>query len=109
LIVGRGKIFIGNSVSISFGVKLITGSHKVNSESFFGEFKPININDYVWIGAGAIVLPGCSIGRGAVVAAGSVVTKNVDAYSVVAGIPARKIGERNINLNYKCQWDIPFF
>jgi acetyltransferase-like isoleucine patch superfamily enzyme len=109
LLDGRGGLFIGSSVSISFGVKLITGSHKVNSESFLGDFKSIAIDDYVWIGVGAIILPGCDIGRGAVVAAGSVVTKDVNSYDIVAGIPARKIGERNIGLSYKCQWDIPFF
>jgi acetyltransferase-like isoleucine patch superfamily enzyme len=109
LLDGRGGLFIGESVSISFEVKLMTGSHKINSESFLGDFKPINIDDYVWIGVGAIVLPGCKIGKGAVVAAGSVVTKNVEPYSIVAGIPSKEIGKRDANLNYKCKWIDPFF
>jgi acetyltransferase-like isoleucine patch superfamily enzyme len=109
LLDGRGGLVIGNSVSLSFGVRIITGSHKINSKSFLGDFKPITIDDYVWIGANAIVLHGCSIGKGAVVAAGSVVTKNVEPYDIVAGIPAKKIERRDTNLDYKCTWELPFF
>ena len=63
---------------------------------------PININDYVWIGANVTVLQNVKIGQGAVVCAGSVVTKDVEPYSIVAGTPARPIGKRNKQLNYKC-------
>lgn len=56
-------------------------------------FKPIHIEENVWIGAGAIILPGVRIGAGAIVAAGAVVTKNVAPRTVVAGVPARKIKE----------------
>jgi maltose O-acetyltransferase len=56
---------------------------------------PVNIGRDVWIGAGAVVLKGVAIGEGAVIAAGSVVTKDVPAYSVVAGVPAQQIGERS--------------
>lgn len=55
---------------------------------------PIHVEDDVWVGAGAIVLKGVTIGTGAVVAAGSVVTKSVDEYAIVAGVPARVIGSR---------------
>jgi acetyltransferase-like isoleucine patch superfamily enzyme len=48
----------------------------------------------VLIGAGAVILPGCSIGAGAVIGAGSVVTRDVPPYSIVAGVPARVIGQR---------------
>ena len=54
------------------------------------------IGDRVWIGYRAIILPGVSIGEGAVVGAGAVVTKNVEPYAIVAGNPARKIGERKV-------------
>lgn len=57
----------------------------------------IVIEDDVWIGFGAIVLSGVKIGHGAIVAAGSVVTKNVDPYSIVAGVPAQSIGQRFSN------------
>jgi acetyltransferase-like isoleucine patch superfamily enzyme len=108
LLDGRGSIIIGENVSISFDVKILTGSHQVNSKSFSGDFKSIKIHDYVWIGADAIVLQGCKIGTGSVVAAGSVVTKDVEPYTIVAGIPAKKIGCRCKQLDYKCKYEIPF-
>lgn len=98
----RGGLYIGNSVSISHGVMLMTGSHDMNSCDFSVNYLPIIIEDYVWIGCGAIVLQNVRIGRGAVVAAGAVVTKDVPPHSVVGGIPAKVIGERNSKLDYKC-------
>ena len=102
LLDGRGGILIGNNVSISHNVSLITGSHNINAPNFSAIFMPININDYVWIGANVTVLQNVKIGQGAVVCAGAVVTKDVEPYSIVAGTPARPIGKRNKQLNYKC-------
>ena len=99
----RGGLKIGNSVSVSHGVMIMTGSHDFNSKKFFVRFLPTTIEDYVWIGCGAIVLQNVTIGRGAVVAAGAVVTKDVPAYSVVGGVPARIIGHRSDDLDYKCK------
>lgn len=99
---GRGGLIIGNNVSISHYVKLVTGSHKVNSLTFEGDFRPIVIEDYCWIGIGSIILNNVIIGEGAVVAAGSVVTKNVDPYTIVGGVPAKPIGKRIKGLNYHC-------
>ncbi len=65
------------------------------------------IDDYVWIGIGVIVLQGVHIAKGAVVCAGAVVTKDVGEYEIVAGVPAKKIGERNKDLDYKCLWETP--
>lgn len=99
----RGLLYIGNSVSISHGVMLMTGSHDINDSSFRAVFLPIKIDDYVWIGCGAIVLQGVTIGKGAVVAAGAVVTKDVEPFTIVGGVPAKAIGKREKELNYKCR------
>ena len=104
---GRGGITIGSSVSISHRVNIMTGSHDYKSTNFQGIFKPIVIEDYAWIGVGATILQGVTIGRGAVVCAGAVVTKDVPAYAVVAGVPAKTIGSRPENLDYECKWDVP--
>lgn len=100
LIDARGGITIKNKVSISFNVSLITGSHECQSPNFIYKREPILIEDYVWIGANATILGDITIGEGAVIAAGSVVTKDVEPYSIVGGIPAKKIGERTKNLTY---------
>lgn len=98
----RGGIEIGSCVSISHRVMLITGGHDVQSVDFRQVDLPIQIGDHVWIGAGATVLKGVSIGEGAVVGAGAVVTKDVAPFTIVAGVPAKPIGERPRNLDYKC-------
>lgn len=108
LLDARGGIIIGNNVSISHDVRLITGSHHVNSELFKASYLPIHIKDYAWVGIGSTILQGVTIGKGAVVCAGSVVTKDVPDYTIVGGIPAKKIGERSHTLNYHCIWDAPF-
>lgn len=105
----RGGINIGNSVSISYNTMLLSGGHDYNSPNFRGKFFPIDIADYAWIGAGATILQNVKIGRGAVVCAGAVVTKDVEPLAIVAGVPARRIGTRKeISENYHCEWDLPF-
>lgn len=99
----RGGITIGNNVSISYYVKLITGSHDINESDFPVKLSTIIINDYVWIGAGATILQNVNIGTGAVICAGAVVTKNVPDYAIVAGIPAKIIGYRTKDLDYNCK------
>ena len=104
LLDGRSGIKIGQNVSISPDVHLITGSHRVNSEFFKYIGKPIIIEDYVWIGSRATILQGVTIGKGAIVAVGAIVTKDVESYTIVGGIPAVKIGDRTDNLNYNPAW-----
>lgn len=104
----RGDIVIGSSVSVSHNVNIMTGGHDHMSQSFTGVFKPIIINDYAWIGVGATILQGVTIGKGAVVCAGAVVNKDVADFEIVGGVPAKKIGERAKELKYKCVWDVPF-
>ena len=97
----RGGIKVDHDTNISSHVKLITGSHDIDDPRFTADFLPIHIGHHCWIGTGAMVLQGVKIGDGAVVAAGAVVTKDVDSWTVVAGIPAKKIGERNDKVMYK--------
>ena len=104
----RGGIKIGNNVSISHNVCLMTGGHDMNTRNFKGIYLPITIEDYVWIGVGSTILNGVKIGKGAVICAGAVVTKDVDDYAVVAGIPAKKIKTRTSELDYQCIWNSPF-
>jgi acetyltransferase-like isoleucine patch superfamily enzyme len=98
-----GGIEIGNNVSISHRVGLFSDGHDVQSPDFAYIKGKIKIEDYVWIGANAMILSGkngITIGKGAVVCAGAVVTKNVEPFSIVAGVPAKAIGKRNENLEY---------
>lgn len=96
----RGGIVIGNNVSISSDVIILTADHDMNSPDFSGRNKPVIIDDYVWIGTRVMILPGVKIGKGAVIAAGSVVVKDVESYNVVGGIPAKLIKSRNKYLEY---------
>jgi acetyltransferase-like isoleucine patch superfamily enzyme len=100
----RGTLRIGSNVSISSEVCLLTADHDPGSESFIGRNRPVEIGDYVFIGTRAMVLPGCTVGRGAIVGAGSVVTKNVEPFAIVAGNPARQIGQRPGNLTYELDY-----
>ncbi len=102
LLDGRGGLVIGDDVSISHGVKLMTGSHDMNSSDFSARMLPIEIGNHVWIGVGAIVLQNVHIGEGAVVCAGAVVTKDVKPFSIVAGVPAKVNGKRSERLDYHC-------
>lgn len=96
----RGGIVIGNNVSISSDVIILTADHDMNTADFSGRNRQVVIDDFVWIGTRAMILPGVKIGKGAVVAAGSVVVKDVESYNVVGGIPAKLIKKRNKNLEY---------
>jgi acetyltransferase-like isoleucine patch superfamily enzyme len=87
-------ITIGNCVVINDGVTLIAGSHDPDSEDYQFVTKPIVIKNHAWIAMNATVLPGVTIGEAAVVGAGSVVTRDVGDYEIVAGNPARRIRSR---------------
>ena len=101
LLDGRGGLVIGDNVNISSHVLLVAGTHDVqDGETFAGEAKRIVVEDYAWLCTRCTILPGVTIGRGAVVAAGAVVTKSVVPYAIVAGVPARQIGERTTDLSY---------
>lgn len=96
----RGKIKIGSNVVIASDSILITAKHDINDKEFKAQYSPIIIDSYVWICTRSTILAGVKIGEGAVIASGSVVTKNVEPYTVVGGIPAKVIGKRSEILNY---------
>jgi maltose O-acetyltransferase len=101
---GRSGITFGNNVNVGGHVTIFTRQHDVNSPDFAEIGAPVRVGDYAWIASHAIILPGVSIGRGAVVAAGSVVTRDVPEYTVVGGNPASHIRDRNRNLEYSLNY-----
>ena len=100
---GRNGIVIGKNVNFSTGVWIWTEQHDTQSPDFSCDNRKgmVIIDDRVWISCRVIVLPGVHIGEGAVIAAGAVVVKDVEPFSINAGVPAKKIGERNKNLIYE--------
>ena len=105
--VDNNRIDIGNRVLIASDVKMYTATHSTdpsvrnyspNSDPDFWcqtYSKPIRIEDEVWIGGGAILLPGVTIGRGSVIGAGAVVTRDIPPYCVAVGNPCRVIKKIN--------------
>ncbi len=100
LITTKGGVTIGDRVLIGYRTCILSSNHKVlpKPAKIFGaghNYERVIIEDDVWIGANCIILPGVKIGRGAVIAAGAVVTKDVEPFTVYAGIPAKKIKDRD--------------
>lgn len=105
----RGGIYIGSNVSVSAEVCILTADHDPSAPTFSGRIAPVRIHDFAFIGTRAIILPGVTIGHGAVVAAGSVVSRDVPELSVVAGVPAKVIKHRNPKLDYKVDYKRRFW
>ena len=107
----RCGLYIGKNVNIGAKTSFWTDSHDLNDPYFRGNNKrgPIKVMDRAWIGPHCVILKQVTIGEGAVVAAGSVVTKDVEPYAVVAGIPAKKIGERSRDLRYELNGNSLFY
>ncbi len=98
------EIRVGNDVSIGPEASLLTLGHDPQSREFADQGGDIVIGDHVWIGYRVIVLPGVTIGEGAVVGAGAVVTRDVEPFTIVAGNPAKKIGEREFSMDYELNY-----
>ncbi len=98
----HAPITIGDNVSIVDNVTVLTASHDLADPEWKMFRREIKIDDYAWIAQGATLLPGIHIGRGAVVGANAVVTRDVEPYTVVAGNPAQPTGRKRIeNLSYR--------
>jgi len=96
----RGGLIVGNNVNLSGFSFYISQEHDVNDPFGHTKLAPIIIDDNAWIATNSTIMPGVTIGKGAVVAAGSVVTKSVPPYSVVAGNPAKEIKKRSKDIRY---------
>ena len=100
-----GPVMIGKDVMMASEVIILTANHTFDRLDIpmrlqgARDVKPVRIGDDVWIGMRSIILPGVQIGRGAVIGAGAVVTKDVPEYAVVGGNPAKVIKFRNENKN----------
>jgi len=105
----RGGLTIGANVNLSSEVMIWTAQHDYRDPMFGTNVEPVAIGDYAWLGPRCIILPGVTVGEGAVVAAGAVVTKDVEPYTVVGGVPAQKIADRPKGPNYNpAENPVPF-
>ena len=100
----RGGIRIDDHASVSREACLLTATHQVNDPDFSATLAGIHLGTRSWVGTRAMLLPGVRIGEGAIVGAGAVVSKDVEPYTVVAGVPARVIATRSQPLSYEQDW-----
>ena len=102
---GRGGLTIGSNVDIAQDTFIWTAQHDYNDDYHKYVHAPVVIEDYVWLSSRSMLLPGVTIGRGVVVAAGAVVTKNVEPMKVAGGVPAKTIADRKSALLYTLHSD----
>jgi acetyltransferase-like isoleucine patch superfamily enzyme len=108
LIDNRCEVTIGRHVSIAHDCRIYTTGHDCESPDFAIQTRPVQIDDYAVLFAGAVLMPGVSIGTGAVVLPFSVVTKSVESMAVVGGVPATVRGRRNCEPCYRLDYDYWF-
>ena len=94
LLDGRCGLTIGDSAVIAYEAIVWTLNHDYNDVSFSVKGAPVEIGAYAWLCSRCVIMPGIKIGEGAVVASGAVVTKDVEPYAIVGGVPAKVIGHR---------------
>ena len=103
-----GNITIKDNVSITAQTYIASSSHYTNSLTFQAFTRPVVIENRVWIGARAMILPGVKISEGAVLGAMSIATADIPEFKIYAGNPAKLIGERNKEIEYTLNYQ-PFF
>lgn len=94
LLDARKGLTIRKSAVIAYDAVIWTLNHDYNDVNFSGKGAPVEIGAFAWVCSRSIILPGVTIGEGAVVASGAIVTKDVEPYTIVAGVPAKIIGNR---------------
>lgn len=104
----RRGIFIGKNVGIAHNTKIYTLGHNIDSPKFETKGAPVIIEDNVFIFSNSLIMPGVTIGEGAIVLAGSVVTKDVPSRVVVGGNPAKIIRQRTAEIDYKANYNYWF-
>ena len=99
---GRNGLLIGNNVNISDCVAIWTEQHDINDKNFACNEKggKVTVGNRVWLGFRSVVLPNINIEEGVVLATGAIATKSCEKFSLYAGVPAKKIKDRNNNLEY---------
>lgn len=98
---GRGGLTIGKFCNLSSEVHIWTAQHDPQASRFDYTRKPVEIGNRCWISSNTVILPGVKLGEGTVLAAGAVLTHDTEPFSIYAGVPARKIGDRNNQLKYE--------
>jgi acetyltransferase-like isoleucine patch superfamily enzyme len=101
---GRLGVEIGENCSISPEVYILSQDHDPQSPEFAGRGGVTRIGDHCWIGARAIILAGVTVGEGAVIGAGAVVTRDIAPYRIAVGNPAREIKDRTRDIRYRCRY-----
>lgn len=102
----RGGIRIGRNVMVGHRTRIYTAGHLIDDPNFSGYNAPVTINDHAVIFPNAQLMPGVTIGEGAVVLTGSVVAKDVEPYRVVGGNPARPVRERSRQIDYTHRYKV---
>ena len=101
--IGGGAVILGFSCALASGAKILGGSNQPEGQSMSAAApkddqiitrETTRINSFAFVGVNAVVMPGVTVGQGAVIGAGAVVTKDVPPYEIWAGVPAKKIGTR---------------
>jgi maltose O-acetyltransferase len=105
---GRSGLTIGDNVNVGGHVHIYSLEHDPHAPDFGTKGGPVTVHDRAYVASRSTILPGVTIGEGAVVAAGAVVTADVPPYTIVGGVPARKIGDRRSDLRYTLGSHLPF-
>ncbi|MCX6835087.1 MAG: acyltransferase [candidate division Zixibacteria bacterium] len=108
IINSTGGLYIGENTGIGYNCTIFTAQHHYRNAATIpfdniSEMKPVIIREYVWTGAGVMIMPGIEIGEGAIIGMGSVVTKNVPPLAIVMGNPAEVVMYRDKDHYYRCK------